>query len=197
MERDDVLAHRSIIFLALCRIWGSLHALKYANLLLMCMFRYIYFFFLQELREIASTEAVKGKHFFLEVDIKGPSLKLDNTGKGILTVSFSLYVYLAWLEVILVLMAKLSPTTVVYATWYYQWCRLKNWFWGDSLLLVVSHGTNATSVFTIKYIHVVMIDIKVFSFFKRKPRTEHLHQHSFGIVKNKRLNHQVVLQKAK
>lgn len=39
-----------------------------------------------ELREIASTEGVKGKHFFLEADIKGPSLKLDNTGKGILTV---------------------------------------------------------------------------------------------------------------
>ncbi|KAE9445415.1 hypothetical protein C3L33_22687, partial [Rhododendron williamsianum] len=40
-----------------------------------------------ELREIGSTEAVKGKHFFLETDIKGPSLKLDNTGKAILTVS--------------------------------------------------------------------------------------------------------------
>ncbi|XP_052170510.1 spindle and kinetochore-associated protein 1 homolog [Diospyros lotus] len=39
-----------------------------------------------ELREIASTETVKGKHFFLETDIKGPSLKLDNTGKAILTV---------------------------------------------------------------------------------------------------------------
>ncbi|KAG5565507.1 hypothetical protein RHGRI_001410 [Rhododendron griersonianum] len=39
-----------------------------------------------ELREIGSTEAVKGKHFFLETDIKGPSLKLDNTGKAILTV---------------------------------------------------------------------------------------------------------------
>ncbi|XP_031114002.1 spindle and kinetochore-associated protein 1 homolog [Ipomoea triloba] len=39
-----------------------------------------------ELREIAATEAVKGKHFFLESDIKGPSLKLDNTGKAILTV---------------------------------------------------------------------------------------------------------------
>jgi hypothetical protein len=41
----------------------------------------------QELRDIATTEAVKGKHFFLEMDIKGPSLKLDNTGKAILTVS--------------------------------------------------------------------------------------------------------------
>ncbi|KAM3344642.1 spindle and kinetochore-associated protein 1 isoform X1 [Capsicum galapagoense] len=39
-----------------------------------------------ELRDIAATEAVKGKHFFLETDIKGPSLKLDNTGKAILTV---------------------------------------------------------------------------------------------------------------
>ena len=42
---------------------------------------------LQELRDIATTEAVKGKHFFLESDIKGPHLKLDNTGKAILTVS--------------------------------------------------------------------------------------------------------------
>ncbi|XP_059318266.1 spindle and kinetochore-associated protein 1 homolog [Lycium ferocissimum] len=39
-----------------------------------------------ELRDIGATEAVKGKHFFLETDIKGPSLKLDNTGKAILTV---------------------------------------------------------------------------------------------------------------
>ncbi|XWS77243.1 hypothetical protein CRYUN_Cryun01aG0244700 [Craigia yunnanensis] len=39
-----------------------------------------------ELRDIATTEAIKGKHFFLETDIKGPSLKLDNTGKAILTV---------------------------------------------------------------------------------------------------------------
>ncbi|PUZ72062.1 hypothetical protein GQ55_2G363000 [Panicum hallii var. hallii] len=39
-----------------------------------------------ELRDIAATEAVKGKPFFLEVDIKGPGLKLDNTGKAILTV---------------------------------------------------------------------------------------------------------------
>lgn len=39
-----------------------------------------------ELRDIATTEAVKGKHFFVESDIKGPALKLDNTGKAILTV---------------------------------------------------------------------------------------------------------------
>lgn len=39
-----------------------------------------------ELRDIAMTDAVKGKHFFLESDIKGPALKLDNTGKAILTV---------------------------------------------------------------------------------------------------------------
>ncbi|KAL0007820.1 hypothetical protein SO802_009322 [Lithocarpus litseifolius] len=39
-----------------------------------------------ELRDIAMTDAVKGKHFFLENDIKGPALKLDNTGKAILTV---------------------------------------------------------------------------------------------------------------
>ncbi|XP_022960263.1 spindle and kinetochore-associated protein 1 homolog [Cucurbita moschata] len=39
-----------------------------------------------ELRDIATTEAVKGKYFFLETDMRGPSLKLDNTGKAILTV---------------------------------------------------------------------------------------------------------------
>ncbi|KAL6130694.1 hypothetical protein ACLB2K_069073 [Fragaria x ananassa] len=39
-----------------------------------------------EIRDIAMHEAVKGKHFFLESDMKGPSLKLDNTGKAILTV---------------------------------------------------------------------------------------------------------------
>uniref|UniRef100_A0A0A0K8D0 SKA complex subunit 1 homolog n=1 Tax=Cucumis sativus TaxID=3659 RepID=A0A0A0K8D0_CUCSA len=39
-----------------------------------------------ELRDIATTNAVKGKYFFLETDMKGPSLKLDNTGKAILTV---------------------------------------------------------------------------------------------------------------
>ncbi|KAK9273550.1 hypothetical protein L1049_018360 [Liquidambar formosana] len=38
-----------------------------------------------ELRDIAMTETVKGKYFFLETDIKGPALKLDNTGKSILT----------------------------------------------------------------------------------------------------------------
>ncbi|XWS32362.1 hypothetical protein CRYUN_Cryun23aG0153000 [Craigia yunnanensis] len=37
-------------------------------------------------RDIATTEAIKRKHFFLETDMKGPSLKLDNTGKAILTV---------------------------------------------------------------------------------------------------------------
>ncbi|GFP80885.1 spindle and kinetochore-associated protein 1 homolog [Phtheirospermum japonicum] len=39
-----------------------------------------------ELKEIAAADAVKGKHFFLEADIKGPSLKLDNTGRALLTV---------------------------------------------------------------------------------------------------------------
>ncbi|XP_021898633.1 spindle and kinetochore-associated protein 1 homolog isoform X2 [Carica papaya] len=39
-----------------------------------------------ELRDIATAESVKGKHFFLETDMKGPVLKLDNTGKSILTV---------------------------------------------------------------------------------------------------------------
>ncbi|CAH9096779.1 unnamed protein product [Cuscuta europaea] len=39
-----------------------------------------------ELRDVAATEAFKGKHFFLESDIKGPSLKLDHTGKAILTI---------------------------------------------------------------------------------------------------------------
>ncbi|KAE8723328.1 Spindle and kinetochore-associated protein 1-like protein [Hibiscus syriacus] len=39
-----------------------------------------------ELRDIATSDSVKGKHFFLETDMKGPSLKLDNTGKAILTV---------------------------------------------------------------------------------------------------------------
>ncbi|KAL4367971.1 hypothetical protein GQ457_05G000200 [Hibiscus cannabinus] len=39
-----------------------------------------------ELRDIAMADPVKGKHFFLETDMKGPSLKLDNTGKAILTV---------------------------------------------------------------------------------------------------------------
>ncbi|XP_040362689.1 spindle and kinetochore-associated protein 1 homolog [Rosa chinensis] len=38
-----------------------------------------------EIRDIAMHEAVKGKHFFLETDMKGPSLKLDNSGKAILT----------------------------------------------------------------------------------------------------------------
>ncbi|KAL0848520.1 hypothetical protein Bca101_021767 [Brassica carinata] len=39
-----------------------------------------------KLRDIVTTGAVKGKHFFLETDMKGPMLKLDNTGKAILTV---------------------------------------------------------------------------------------------------------------
>lgn len=39
-----------------------------------------------ELRDISMKEAVRGKHFFLETDMKGPALKLDNTGKAILTV---------------------------------------------------------------------------------------------------------------
>lgn len=46
---------------------------------------------LQELRDIAMSEAIKGKHFFLETDMKGPSLKFDTTGKGILTVSIIFY----------------------------------------------------------------------------------------------------------
>lgn len=36
-------------------------------------------------------EGIKGKHFFLETDIKGPALKLDNTGKAILTVSILVF----------------------------------------------------------------------------------------------------------
>lgn len=48
---------------------------------------------LQELREIAMSEAMKGKHFFLETDMKGPTLKFDTTGKGILTVSISRFTY--------------------------------------------------------------------------------------------------------
>ncbi|KAK3125013.1 hypothetical protein QOZ80_7BG0598820 [Eleusine coracana subsp. coracana] len=39
-----------------------------------------------ELRDIAVTKEVKGKHFFLETDLKGPGLKLDHSGKAILTV---------------------------------------------------------------------------------------------------------------
>ncbi|XP_068650955.1 spindle and kinetochore-associated protein 1 homolog [Aristolochia californica] len=39
-----------------------------------------------ELRDIATKEGVKGKHFFLETDMRGSTLKLDNTGKAILTV---------------------------------------------------------------------------------------------------------------
>ncbi|KAG9452363.1 hypothetical protein H6P81_005267 [Aristolochia fimbriata] len=39
-----------------------------------------------ELRDVAMKEGVKGKHFFLETDMRGSTLKLDNTGKAILTV---------------------------------------------------------------------------------------------------------------
>ncbi|KAJ0102563.1 hypothetical protein Patl1_03983 [Pistacia atlantica] len=39
-----------------------------------------------ELRDIATTELVKRKHFFLETDMKGLALKFDNIGKAILTV---------------------------------------------------------------------------------------------------------------
>jgi hypothetical protein len=37
--------------------------------------------YMQEPRDLAMTETVKGKHFFLENDIKGPALKLDNTDR--------------------------------------------------------------------------------------------------------------------
>lgn len=49
---------------------------------------------MQELREIAMSESVKGKHFFLETDMKGPVLKFDTTGKGILTVSILVFLVL-------------------------------------------------------------------------------------------------------
>ncbi|MQM04419.1 hypothetical protein Taro_037217 [Colocasia esculenta] len=39
-----------------------------------------------EVRDVAFSETVKGKFFFLETDMKGPGLKLDNTGKAIITV---------------------------------------------------------------------------------------------------------------
>ncbi|KMZ57499.1 hypothetical protein ZOSMA_85G00660 [Zostera marina] len=39
-----------------------------------------------EIKEVARSENVKGKHFLLECDVKGPGLKLDNTGKATLTV---------------------------------------------------------------------------------------------------------------
>ncbi|KAB2595419.1 spindle and kinetochore-associated protein 1-like protein [Pyrus ussuriensis x Pyrus communis] len=41
----------------------------------------------QEMRDIAMT-GVNGKHFFLETDMKGPTLKPDDTGKAILTGEF-------------------------------------------------------------------------------------------------------------
>lgn len=44
-------------------------------------------FQIQEIKEVARSENVKGKHFLLECDVKGPGLKLDNTGKATLTVS--------------------------------------------------------------------------------------------------------------
>lgn len=49
--------------------------------------------YMQKLRDIVTTGAVKGKHFFLETDMKGPMLKLDNTGKAILTVSNICFLY--------------------------------------------------------------------------------------------------------
>lgn len=39
-----------------------------------------------EVRDFAASENIKGKHFFFESDMKGPILKMDNTGKAILTV---------------------------------------------------------------------------------------------------------------
>ncbi|XP_002966226.2 spindle and kinetochore-associated protein 1 homolog [Selaginella moellendorffii] len=39
-----------------------------------------------ELRDIAGAETIKGKHFFLESDMRGPLLKMDTTGKAILTI---------------------------------------------------------------------------------------------------------------
>ncbi|XLS54699.1 hypothetical protein HN51_004454, partial [Arachis hypogaea] len=36
---------------------------------------------IQEIRDIATMEGIQGKHFFLEANIKGLSLKLDNTGR--------------------------------------------------------------------------------------------------------------------
>ncbi|PKA59565.1 Spindle and kinetochore-associated protein 1 like [Apostasia shenzhenica] len=39
-----------------------------------------------ELRDIAMSPELKGRHFLLETDIKGPGLKLDNTGKATIIV---------------------------------------------------------------------------------------------------------------
>lgn len=47
------------------------------------------------------SESVKGKHFFLETDMKGPVLKFDTTGKGILTVSICILLIDDCLTVIL------------------------------------------------------------------------------------------------
>ncbi|MCO5581566.1 hypothetical protein L7F22_035454 [Adiantum nelumboides] len=41
---------------------------------------------IQELRDFAAFDNVKGKHFFFESDMKGSALKMDNTRKAILTV---------------------------------------------------------------------------------------------------------------
>lgn len=62
----------------------------HGNKVFICLINFQHCSNVQELRDIAMTDAVKGKHFFLESDIKGPALKLDNTGKAILTVSVSL-----------------------------------------------------------------------------------------------------------
>lgn len=48
---------------------------------------------MQELRDIAIAENVKGKHFFLESDLKGEVLKLDHTGKAVLTVRFLIMIH--------------------------------------------------------------------------------------------------------
>ncbi|MCO5609897.1 hypothetical protein L7F22_064131 [Adiantum nelumboides] len=40
----------------------------------------------KELRDFAASDNVKDKHFFFESDMKGSALKMDNTGKAILTV---------------------------------------------------------------------------------------------------------------
>lgn len=47
------------------------------------------------------SELVKGKHFFLETDMKGPVLKFDTTGKGILTVSIRIFLMVDCLMVFL------------------------------------------------------------------------------------------------
>ena len=69
---------------------------------------------MQELRDIATVETIKGKHFFLESDLKGEVLKLDHTGKAILTVSG-----LEWLPcwpsyVMLFAIHHIAPSTNLY-----------------------------------------------------------------------------------